>query len=91
MIGQGLNGAIRADGSPKFAMVCTLAGAVANIILDPVFIFAFGMGVKGAAIATVIGQALTFLMSIFYLFRSKNFRLSFRSLKLDFALLSGLR
>ncbi len=90
MIGQGLNGAIRADGSPKFAMVCTLSGAVANIILDPVFIFAFGMGVKGAAIATVIGQALTFVMSIFYLFRSKNFRLSFKSLKPNFALLSRI-
>ena len=96
MIGQGLNGAIRADGSPKFAMTCTLAGAVSNIILDPVFIFVFGMGVKGAAIATVIGQLLTFAMSIFYLFRSKNFRLNlkcikhFKSLKPDFPLLGRI-
>ncbi len=90
MIGQGVNGAIRADGSPKFAMTCTLAGAVSNIILDPVFIFAFGMGVKGAAIATVIGQLLTFLMSIAYILRSKNFRLSLKSLKPDFILLARI-
>lgn len=90
MIGQGLNGAIRADGSPKFAMTCTLAGAVSNIILDPVFIFVFGMGVKGAAIATVIGQILTFAMSIFYIFCSKNFRLNFKCLKPDFILLARI-
>ena len=90
MIGQGLNGAIRADGSPKFAMVCTLAGAVSNIILDPVFIFVFGMGVRGAAIATVIGQLLTFLMSIAYIFRSKNFRLNLKCLKPDFILLARI-
>ena len=57
MIGQGMNASIRADGSPKYAMACTLAGAMANLILDPLFIFAFNMGVKGAAIATVMGQA----------------------------------
>lgn len=90
MIGQGLNGAIRADGSPKFAMTCTLAGAASNIILDPVFIFVFGMGVKGAAIATVIGQVLTFAMSIFYLFRSKNFHLNLKCLKPDFILLARI-
>lgn len=83
MIGQGLNGAIRADGSPKFAMSCTLAGAVTNLILDPVFIFWLGMGVKGAATATVIGQALTFAMSVVYLARAKNFKLDRRAAALD--------
>ena len=83
MIGQGMNASIRADGSPKYAMSCTLVGAVANLILDPVFIFAFKMGVKGAAIATVIGQALTFIMSIAYLLCSKNFKISKRSMRLD--------
>ena len=43
MIGQGMNASIRADGSPKYAMVCTLAGAMANLILDPLFIFAFNI------------------------------------------------
>lgn len=83
MIGQGLNGSIRADGSPKYAMSCTLAGAIVNLILDPVFIFVFGMGVKGAAIATVIGQILTFGMSIAYLFRPKQFKISKVSVGLD--------
>ena len=72
MIGQGLNASIRADSSPKYAMSCTLVGAITNLILDPLFIFVFNMGVKGAAIATITGQILTFLMSIFYLFRSKK-------------------
>ena len=90
MIGQGLNASIRADGSPKYAMGCTLAGAVTNLILDPLFIFAFGMGVKGAAIATVIGQLLTFAMSVAYLFRSKNFKISRKSVKLDLRIISRI-
>ena len=81
MIGQGLNGAIRADGSPKYAMACTLAGAITNLIFDPVFIFGFGMGVKGAAIATIMGQILTFAMSVFYLTKAKNFVLDKDSMK----------
>ena len=76
MIGQGLNGSIRADGSPKYAMACTLAGAITNLIFDPIFIFALNLGVKGAAIATVMGQVLTFAMSVFYLTRSKNFHIN---------------
>ena len=83
MIGQGLNGSIRADGSPKYAMACTLAGAIANLVLDPVFIFVFGMGVQGAAIATVIGQILTFAMSVIYLFRSKLFKLDRDAVRMD--------
>ncbi len=83
MIGQGLNGSIRADGSPRYAMSCTLAGAIANLILDPLFIFGLGMGVRGAAIATVIGQILTFGMSIAYLMRAKHFRLSKYAASLD--------
>lgn len=81
MIGQGLNGAIRADGSPKYAMACTLAGAITNLIFDPVFIFGFGMGVKGAAVATIMGQILTFAMSVFYLTKAKNFVLEKDSMK----------
>ena len=55
MFGQAMNPVIRADGSPRFAMVSTLAGAVINIILDPIFIFVFKWGMMGAAVATVIG------------------------------------
>ena len=59
MFGQAMNPIIRADGSPRFAMVCTLLGALLNIILDPIFIFCFRWGMMGAAVATVIGQAAT--------------------------------
>lgn len=67
MFGQALNPIIRSDGSPGFAMVSTLAGAVANIILDPVFIFIFRWGMMGAAVATVIGQVLTAVLAVWYL------------------------
>ena len=56
MFGQAMNPIIRADGNPKFAMISTLAGAVINIILDPIFIFGLHMGVRGAALATIISQ-----------------------------------
>ena len=67
MFGQAMNPIIRADGSPKFAMVSTLAGAVINMILDPIFIFTFRWGMMGAAVATVIGQVATALLAVWYL------------------------
>ena len=83
MFGQAMNPVIRADGSPRFAMVSTLAGAVINIILDPVFIFAFKWGMMGAAVATVIGQIATAVLALWYLCNMKlvkpskdDFRLS---------------
>lgn len=76
MIPAAVNSMIRADGSPKYAMLSMVLGAVINTIFDPVFIFGFGMGVRGAAIATVMGQVATFVVSIVYLFRFKNFHLS---------------
>lgn len=75
MFGQAMNPIIRSDGSPKFAMFATLAGAFANIILDPIFIYPMKMGMMGAAIATVIGQILTAALSIWYLFHLKAVRL----------------
>ena len=83
IIGQGLNASIRSDGSPKYAMFATLIGAISNIILDPIFIFVFKMSVKGAAIATIIGQILTFVVSILYLKKSKLFKINKESIKLD--------
>ena len=71
MFGQAMNPIIRADGSPKFAMVSTLAGALLNIILDPIFIFAFRWGMMGAAVATVIGQVATALLAVWYLLHMK--------------------
>lgn len=72
MFGQAMNPIIRADGSPRFAMVSTLCGAVINIILDPVFIFGFKWGMTGAAVATVIGQIATALLAVLYLLRAKT-------------------
>lgn len=71
MFGQAMNPVIRADGSPKFAMISTLAGAVINIILDPVFIFGLKWGMMGAAVATVIGQIATALLAVWYLINMK--------------------
>ena len=75
MFGQAMNPIIRSDGSPKFAMISTVAGAVANIILDPIFIFVFRWGMMGAAVATVIGQILTAALSVAYLFKMKAVKL----------------
>lgn len=75
MFGQAVNPIIRSDGSPGFAMVSTVVGAVANIILDPIFIFGFRWGMMGAAVATVIGQVLTALLSVWYLCHMKAVKL----------------
>ena len=74
MFGQAMNPIIRADGNPKFAMVSTLAGAVANIILDPIFIFGCKWGMMGAAVATVIGQVITAGLAVWYIFQMKLIR-----------------
>lgn len=74
MISTALNAMIRADGSPKFAMFSMVLGAIINTIFDPIFIFVFQMGVRGAAIATVMGQVVSFLVSVVYLPRFKTFR-----------------
>ena len=76
MFGQAMNPVIRADGSPKFAMLSTLAGAVLNIILDPIFIFIFKWGMMGAAVATVIGQIVTALLAVGYLCRTKTVKIT---------------
>lgn len=75
MFGQAMNPVIRSDGSPEFAMASLLAGAICNLILDPVFIFGFHMGMTGAAVATVIGQVVSAVMALIYLFRMKSVKL----------------
>lgn len=67
---------IRADGSPKYAMVSMLTGAAFNIIFDPIFIFVFKMGIKGAAIATILGQFISFVISVSYLRKFHSIQLS---------------
>lgn len=74
-----MNSMIRADGSPTYAMIAMLTGAVLNIILDPVFIFLLKWKIAGAAWATVIGQVASFAVCAAYFFKPKTFRLHMRS------------
>lgn len=83
MLGQALNPIIRSDGSPKFAMLATVSGAVVNVILDPLFIYIFHWGMMGAAVATVLGQMLTAALSVWYLRRTRVIRLQKSSFRLD--------
>ena len=81
VVGNGLNSVIRADGSPKFAMITTLAGCIINVILDPIAIFGLHMGMKGAAIATIAGQIVTAISGIIYvLFYAKTFKLTLKNM-----------
>ena len=75
MLSNMLNSVVRADGNPAWAMASMLAGALINIALDPLFIFTFKMGMAGAAWATVIGQAASFIIGAAYLFRTRTFKL----------------
>ena len=76
MISAAINSMIRADGSPKYAMLSMVIGAIINVILDPVFIFVFQMGGKGAAIATIIGQVASFVVSVLYMPHFKSVQLN---------------
>lgn len=75
---------IRADGSPIISMVSILSGAVLNIVLDPIFIYVLKMGIEGAAYATIIGQFVSFIVATSYFFRTKTFKLTWRSFWPDF-------
>ncbi len=82
MIDTTLNSIIRADGSPRYAMTSMVIGAVLNIILDPIFIFVFKMGVEGAAIATSISQFVTFILNIIYLRKIKSIKIEKEDIRL---------
>ena len=81
MIPAAVNSMIRADGSPKYAMFSMVIGALINTVFDPIFIFVFHMGVRGAAIATVMGQVASFIVSVVYLPRFKTVRLDLPSFR----------
>ena len=87
VFGQAMNPIIRSDGSPKFAMVSTVAGAVANCIFDPVMIYGFHWGMMGAAVATVIGQVLTAVLAVWYLVHMKSVKLEKGSFRLQGSLI----
>ena len=85
-----MNSMIRADGSPTYAMVAMLVGAITNIILDPIFIFLLRWGIAGAAWATVIGQAASFITCVVYFFKPRTFKLTKRSFVPDKAVLRSV-
>ncbi|AUJ49931.1 MATE family efflux transporter [Brachyspira hyodysenteriae] len=74
---------IRADGSPKYSMMSVLSGAIVNTILDPILIFKFDMGISGAALATIIGQFISFAIVFRYLFRFKHITFEKDNFKVD--------
>ncbi|MCL2035644.1 MAG: MATE family efflux transporter [Oscillospiraceae bacterium] len=88
MLATAVSNTIRADGSPHYSMMCMISGAILNAVLDPVFIFVFHMGVKGAAYATLISQAVSFLLAVYYLLkRANHIRISLPDLKPQFKLI----
>ncbi|MCK8058932.1 MULTISPECIES: MATE family efflux transporter [unclassified Fusibacter] len=83
-LGFGLNSIVRSEGSPKIAMYTVLIGAIVNIILDPILIFGFGMGIQGAAVATVFSQLLTATWVLMHFTSSKSkLKLKLKNLVLD--------
>lgn len=89
MLSNMMNAVIRADGAPQWSMASMLAGALVNIALDPAFIYGAKWGMFGAALATGIGQVISFVISLIYFFRTKTFQLTFKSLIPDFKEFSG--
>ena len=83
LIYSSLSNIIRADGAPKYSMMMLVIGAIINIILDPIFIFVFNKGVAGGAIATVIGQFVSFVLACFYIKKFKSVKLTKESLKIN--------
>jgi putative MATE family efflux protein len=82
--GYSLNSAIRAEGNPKLASTIMIFGCILNIILDPLLIFGFNLGIKGAAIGTVICQLMIFIWSSYYFtFGKSNLKLKFENIRLE--------
>ncbi len=90
IIGCGLCSVIRSDGTPQLTMIGMIAGCVANVILDALFVLGFGWGMEGAAIATVIGQILNFGICMWYVPRFKTVKISLHEMKPKFALLKRI-
>ena len=85
-----MNSIIRSDGSPAYSMISILSGAVLNIILDPICIFVLDWGIKGAAIATVTGQVVSFIVGLLYFRKPKSFRLTGSSFRVNLPMLRNL-
>ncbi len=90
VIGSGLNSVIRADGTPQLTMISMIVGCVLNVILDAVFVLGCGWGMAGAAIATILGQIVSFLIAMWYLPRFKTLKISLKKTKLSVKLLGTI-
>ena len=91
MVATGLNNFINAQGFPKIGMFTICIGAVLNMILDPLFIYVFDMGVKGAAIATVISQCASFVWVLYFFTKGMSlYHISFRDMLPDFTLIAKI-
>lgn len=89
--GFAMNSAIRAEGNPKFASNMMIIGCLLNLILDPIFIFGFGMGIKGAALGTVICQLVICLWSGYYFtFGKSNLKLKLKNIKIESKIIKGI-
>lgn len=86
----GLNQIIRADGSPRLAMVSMMSGAILNVFLDYLFIYPLNMGVRGAAIATIIGQGVSFLIAVYGIFRLNHVKLSKQCFRMEGRVIGGV-
>ena len=91
IIYSSLSSIIRADGAPKYSMIMLVVGAIINIILDPIFIFGFGMGIKGAALGTVICQLVICLWSTYYFTKGKsNLKLRLKNIRIESKIIKGI-
>ena len=91
MVGTGMNQFINAQGFPKTGMMVVMSGAILNIALDPLFIFVFGMGIRGAAAATVISQFVSALLVLrFFVGKRTLFRLVPAGMRLEFPLVKKI-
>ena len=89
--GFAMNSAIRAEGNPKFASNMMIIGCLLNLILDPIFIFGFGMGIKGAALGTVICQLVICLWSGYYFtFGKSNLKLKLKNIRIESKIIKGI-
>lgn len=83
-LGFGLNAVVRSEGSPQIAMYTVLIGAIINIILDPILIFVFDMGIRGAAVATVFSQLVTTIWVLYHFTSPKSkLKLHWKNMRLD--------
>ena len=90
IVGCGMCSLIRADGTPQLTMIAMIVGCLSNVVLDALFVLGFGWGMKGAAIATVIGQILNFAISMWYVPRFKNVKISVKAMKPEWKMLKKM-